>query len=590
MGRVGGSTKVVALLVCALLAVGAAQALAAGGAAEEVPRCHGRQADIVGTAGDDILQGTPSRDVIWGGPGNDTIYSKLGNDLICGGGGDDVIHGGRGNDEVFGGQGADRVFGDLGDDKAVGGPGAYDDVAGGLGIDTVNGGPGDYDLVHGDYGYDRMSGGPGKHDLASFATAVSLNGTSGVWASLRAHVARGDGHDKLFEFEDLEGSAFKDTLIGSGGPNEIKGGPGNDTLIGGGGPDALDGGVGTDGCRGAPGRTTSCSPERKLPGSAYVQVDAAPGGGGGVQIVGGRGRDDITVEYDAAASTLAVDAARGLAAGPGCEHRAGAANAAREVLCPFDGPARWLMADMGPGDDEFTVKGSLVAVGSIRVNGGEGDDVVRGGPEDDLLQAGPGADKLYGGPGADGLVGGTPGPTFLYGGPDGDLLAAGGGCAGGALVGGGGRDDASFAEVGTHPGRLIVSFPEHSAWIDAVPDCHHVHLSPTDEDMEGTFGPDILIGNGRRNAILGQPGKDVFIGNGGDDVIDARDGFADISIQCGRGHPRVPGKPATKSHKAVKPIPATGRPEGRALIDPQDPPPFNCAITKHGTPVPGLHG
>ncbi|HEY2054454.1 MAG TPA: calcium-binding protein [Solirubrobacterales bacterium] len=579
------------LLAIAAFALVAAHAIAAvGPPAEEVHRCHGRQATIVGTAGDDVLQGTPGRDVIWGGPGNDTIYGKLGNDLICGGGGDDVIHGGRGNDEVFGGEGTDRVFGDLGDDKVVGGPGSYDDVSGGLGIDTVSGGPGDYDLVHGDYGYDRMSGGPGKHDIASFATAVSLNGTSGVWASLPKHAARGDGHDELFEFEDLEGSAFRDTLIGNGGPNEIKGGPGNDTLIGGGGHDALDGGEGTDGCRGAPGRTTSCGPEKKLPGSAYVQVDEAPGGGGGVQIVGGRGRDDITVAYEGATDTLDVDAAAGLAAGPGCEHRAGGPNAPREVICPLDGPARWLMADMGPGNDHFTVKGSLVSVGFVRVNGGDGDDVLRGGPEDDLLQSGPGADKLYGGAGADGLVGGTPGPTFLYGGPDGDLLAAGGGCAGGALVGGGGRDDASFAETGYHPGRLIVDFPKHSAWITAIPGCHHVHISPTDEDMEGSFGPDILIGNGRANAMLGQPGKDIFIGNGGDDVIDARDGDADVSIQCGRGHPRVPGKPKTKNHPAVPPIPATGRPEGRALLDTIDPAPINCAVTKHGTPVPGLHG
>jgi Ca2+-binding RTX toxin-like protein len=582
------------LLVATALAVIAAQAIGAAEASPgegEVHRCHGRQATIVGTSAADVLQGTPGRDVIWGGPGDDTIYGKLGNDLVCGGAGDDIVHGGRGNDEVFGGQGADRVFGDLGDDKVVGGPGAYDDVSGGLGIDTINGGPGDYDLVHGDYGYDRMSGGPGKDDIASFATAVSGgNGTAGVWASLRGHVARGDGHDKLYGFEDLEGTAFRDTLIGNGGPNAINGGPGNDTLIGGGGHDTLDGGEGTDGCRGAPGRTTSCGAEKRLPGSAYVQIDEAPGGGGGVQIVGGRGPDHFTVAYEAATNTLDVDAAAGLAAGPGCEHLAGAPNAPREVRCPFDGPARWLTADLGPGDDSLTVKGSLVAVGFIRVNGGQGDDTIRGGPEDDLLQAGPGADKIYGGPGADGLVGGTPGPTYLYGGPDGDLLAAGGGCSGGALVGGGGRDDASFAETGYHPGRLIVSFPRHSAWITAIPGCHPVHLSPTDEDMEGSFGPDMLIGNGRPNAMLGQPGKDVFIGNGGDDVIDARDGVADDSVQCGRGHPRVPGRPKTKIHKAVPAKPATGRPEGRALLDPQDPPPFNCAIAKHGTPVPGLNG
>jgi Ca2+-binding RTX toxin-like protein len=591
--------KTALLLAVAALAVFAAQAIGAsteGGAEEEVHRCHGRVATIVGTSGDDVLHGTPGRDVIWGGPGNDTIYGSLGNDLICGGAGDDVIHGGRGNDEVFGGRGSDRVFGDLGDDKVSGGPGSYDDVAGGLGIDTVNGGPGNYDLVHGDYGYDRMSGGPGKHDIASFATAVSGgNGTKGVWASLKKHVARGDGHDKLYEFEDLEGSAFKDTLIGDGGPNEIIGGPGNDTLIGGGGKDTLNGGEGTDACRGAKGRTISCGKEAKPKGSAYVQVDEAPGGGGGAQIVGGFGPDDFTVSFDEATNTLEVDAKARLAAGPGCAHatRPGREHPIRfpdRVLCPFDGPARWLMADLGPGNDRFRVKGSLVALGSVRVNGGEGNDVIRGGPEDDLFESGPGADKLYGGAGADGLVGGTPGPTYLYGGPNGDLLAAGGGCAGGALVGGGGRDDASFAETGWHPGRLIVSFPKHSAWITAIPGCHHVHLSPTDEDMEGSFGPDVLIGNAKANAMLGQPGKDVFIGNGGEDVIDARDGVKDDSIQCGRGHEAIPAVPATKHHKAIPAIPATGKPEGRALLDSIDPPPTQCATVVHGHPVPGLHG
>jgi Ca2+-binding RTX toxin-like protein len=578
--------KRILMVAAAVAGVFAAHALAAG-SKEEVHRCHGRQATIVGTAGEDVLRGTPGRDVIWGGPGDDAIFASLGNDLVCGGAGDDVIHGGRGNDEIYGGRGADRVFGDLGDDKVTGGTGDYDDVSGGLGIDTVNGGPGDYDLVHGDYGYDRMSGGPGKHDIASFATAVAGGKGTGVWASLRKHLARGDGHDKLYEFEDLEGSAFRDTLIGDGGPNAIDGGPGDDHLIGAGGHDTLDGGQGSDGCRGAKGRTISCGKEAPPQGTAYVQVDEAPNGGGGVQIVGGAGRDDLTVSFEEASETLLVKAAARLAAGPGCLHPFGLA---KQVSCPLDGPARWLMADLGPGDDRLDVKGSLVAVGFIRIAGGFGDDTIRGGPEDDLLQAGPGADHLYGGAGADGLVGGIPGPTFLYGGAGGDLLAAGGGCAGGALVGGTGRDDASFAETDAHPGWLIISFPQHSAWIPAIPGCHHVHLSATDEDMEGSFDNDILIGNGRPNAMLGQPGKDIFIGNGGDDVIDARDGVKDDSIQCGRGHPRIPAVPKTKDHKRKPAIPATGRPEGRALEDAIDPAPIQCAKVVHGTPVPGLHG
>ena len=55
--------------------------------------------------------------------------------------------------------------------------------------------------------------------------------------------------------------------------------------------------------------------------------------------------------------------------------------------------------------------------------------------------------------------------------------------------------------------------------------------------MEGSFDNDVLIGDGRANSMLGQPGEDVFFGNGGDDVIDARDGVRDFSIQCGRGQP-----------------------------------------------------
>ena len=121
-----------------------------------------------------------------------------------------------------------------------------------------------------------------------------------------------------------------------------------------------------------------------------------------------------------------------------------------------------------------------------------------------------------------------PGPTYLYGEGNGDLLAAGGGCAGGELVGGPGRDDASFAETQAHPGLLYISFPKHKAWIDAVKGCNPVRLDRTDEDMEGSFDNDVLIGDSRPNAMLGQPGEDEFYGNGGDDIIDARDGGRDF--------------------------------------------------------------
>jgi Ca2+-binding RTX toxin-like protein len=575
-------------LSLAIVAAGLVMIATAGAATKEEaepPRCHGRQATIVGTEGNDVLRGTPGRDVIWGGGGDDVIYGSLGNDLICGGPGSDIIHGGRGNDIVDGGAGSDdQVNGDLGDDKVLGGAGNGDEVAGDLGIDIVNGGPGNDDLVHGDYGYDRMSGGAGTGDIASFATAVAGGKGSGVWASLKAHRAYGDGHDRLFGFESIEGSAFRDTLIGDKQANVIDGGPGNDTLIGGGGHDTLEGGQGSDACKGAKGHTLSCGKERSPKASAYVQLDHTEGGGGGLQVVGAGGPDHFVVAFEEPSQTFVVKAKRSLAIGPGCTRPSQGFD---EATCAAEGPGRWLMADLGPGDDSLEVEGSLKTVGSVRISGGYGNDLIKGGPEDDLIEAGRGADKLYGEGGADGLVGGLPGPTYLYGGADGDLLAAGGGCAGGALVGGPGRDDASFAETQAHPGLLIISFMQHSAWITGIKNCDHVHLSKTDEDMEGSFDNDVLIGDRGANSMLGQPGADRFYGMGGDDVIDARDGVRDLSIQCGPGEPPRPKK--NREGKVVGETKPTGKSEGRAFTDSYDPIPFNCSEITHGTHVPGLN-
>jgi Ca2+-binding RTX toxin-like protein len=571
------------LLSAAFIFLGAAPA-----AEEDVPRCRGRQAKVVGTDGPDVLRGTPQRDVIYGGGGEDEILGSLGNDLLCGGLGDDLIHGGRGNDDVDGGAGTDRVVGDLGDDRIVGGTGNADEVAGSLGIDRVSGGPGEFDLVHGDYGYDRMDGGPGAGDIASFATKVAGGKGAGVRVSLPKHKARGDGHDRLFRLEDIEGSAFRDTLIGSKSANRIVGGPGDDTLRGGGGADELVGGQGSDGCQGAKGRTASCGKEAPPKASAYVQLDRAKGGGGGLQIIGGGGNDVFTaLTYDPATQTFGIAATKGIATGPGCTRRIEDPN---QAICEAKGPARWVMADLGPGNDRLRVEGSLEQAANIRIAGGLGNDTIKAGPEDDLLESGPGADRLYGGGGADGLVGGLPGPTFLYGEGDGDLIAAGGGCAGGAIVGGDGRDDASFAETQAHPGVLYISFPADKAWIDVLigRGCKPVRLDDTNEDMEGSFDFDVLIGDSGPNALLGQPGQDELYGNGGDDIIDARDGVRDFVIQCGRGtYVRPPRNPKAKG-PPPEPV-LHGTPDGRALTDSFDPPADLCTDVVIGTPVAGLN-
>jgi hypothetical protein len=104
--------------------------------------------------------------------------------------------------------------------------------------------------------------------------------------------------------------------------------------------------------------------------------------------------------------------------------------------------------------------------------------------------------------------------------------------------------------------------------------------------MEGSFDNDVLIGDAGPNAMLGQPGQDEFFGNGGDDIVDARDGVRDFTIQCGAGtyvHP-----PKSPKGKQAEPV-LQGTPAGRALTDSFDPAPALCADVVVGTPVAGLN-
>lgn len=113
--------------------------------------CGGRTATIVGTDGNDDLQGTSGPDVIVGLGGNDTISGFGGNDVICGGGGSDTINGGWGNDRVFGGNGVDTLRGSNGADA----------LFGGAGRDTLLGQRGNDRLIGGTHG-DTLTGGLGS--------------------------------------------------------------------------------------------------------------------------------------------------------------------------------------------------------------------------------------------------------------------------------------------------------------------------------------------------------------------------------------------------------------------------------------------
>lgn len=108
--------------------------------------CHGLEATIEGTAGDDILTGTPGPDVIFGYDGNDLIVALGGNDHVCAGDGDDIVYGDAEVAESDNG-GNDYIYGEDGNDILIGDFQTLNTTARG-GVDYLHGGGGD-DFLYG---------------------------------------------------------------------------------------------------------------------------------------------------------------------------------------------------------------------------------------------------------------------------------------------------------------------------------------------------------------------------------------------------------------------------------------------------------
>ena len=140
---------------------------------------------ICGMGGDDRIDGKRGNDVIYGGSGNDTLYGRDGDDTIYGGSGDDLILGHRGNDVLYGRLGDDRIYGGGGDDIAAGGKGSdrlhgeadNDILEGNQGNDVIHGGRGD-DIIIGGEGDDTIRGNAGTDTIYLGEGTDTLLGTA----------------------------------------------------------------------------------------------------------------------------------------------------------------------------------------------------------------------------------------------------------------------------------------------------------------------------------------------------------------------------------------------------------------------------
>jgi Ca2+-binding RTX toxin-like protein len=246
---------------------------------------NGSACTVVGTNGNDRLQGTARDDVLCGLGGNDTLTGNGGNDVLDGGAGDDSLLGGAGADTHLGGPGADTasyaghtapVTADLDGVADDGGKGERDrimtdveNITGGAGADRLTGNNGRNEL-RGGAGGDVLDGGPGNDSLDGSAGKDRLGGGDGDDAM--------DGGD---DTDDLDGSKGNDKLNGGRGDDDLDGSVGNDKLNGGEGDDTMTGGPGADDLDGGTGENTcsrdndDISPENACSDTEAPVVDAA---------------------------------------------------------------------------------------------------------------------------------------------------------------------------------------------------------------------------------------------------------------------------------------------------------------------------
>ncbi|WP_199246312.1 S8 family serine peptidase [[Phormidium] sp. ETS-05] len=162
--------------------------------------------DIIGTSGNDLLDGTLGDDFLHCLGGNDVVRGLAGSDLIHGNQGADILNGNTGNDIIYAGQG---------DDTAYGGK--------------------DNDFVCGDLGNDWLYGNLGDD------TVLGMTGDDRLWGNEGADILNGNQGDDI-----VDGGEGNDFLYGGKGNDVLIGGLGDDTLCGDLGIDTLTGGEGAD--------------------------------------------------------------------------------------------------------------------------------------------------------------------------------------------------------------------------------------------------------------------------------------------------------------------------------------------------------
>lgn len=518
-----------------------------------------------GTPCDDRIVAPPGVESVEGGGGDDTILAAaitaasdcpsgcllgVGSQTFEGGPGNDVVFGERGNDTLKGGEGDDQLFGGIGDDLVQGGPG-NDRLAGGFGADSIDGQEGN-DYVRGDTTIDRIFDTGGGSDTLSFSTGVTpgfgdsvpipgfppSGGERGLELEMNVGGENADngvapfggGVDRVEagNFETVIGTPFSDHLVGTSAAQSFYGGGGADAIEGGGGGDSLNGGADGDYLDAGTVATRDSS-------LVSVGMMTPPGATPYTQLylVGSSGADDVTATYSSGA--VGFDLAAGefdqSASGDGgCD-----IETATEASCALTGPLDSVLLAGMAGDDTIVAGGFPLTVGVVAI-GGEGGDSVAGRDGEDILVDGPGTGvDVLSALGGDDALTHNGGADQLLGGDGNDLFLSDSICDGEEVVGGTGRDNASWARLDASVSADLGAGVAGEPGSDGSPDCPSGELDTMAEieDLEASSAPDVLRGDAGPNQLLGHKEADSYFAAAGKDTILANSGDADPLIDCG---------------------------------------------------------
>jgi Ca2+-binding RTX toxin-like protein len=415
------------------------------------------------------------------------------NDDIIGATGDHIIDGGPGINTIDYGAAPAGVTVDLSAGTASNGWGYSDtlaniqNVTGSSHNDTITGDSND-NVLAGGAGNDTIDGGGGVNtiDYSGDPAGVTVNLSTGTatdgWG----------GTDTLSDIQNVNGSAYADTITGDSNNNVLSGGAGNDTIDGGTGTNTVDyshdpagvtvdlsAGTATDGWGGSDTlsniqNVTGSTYDDTITGDSNANVlvggdgnDTLSGGGGNDTFDGGSGNNALdggtgtnTVDYSHDPGSVYVDLSSGFA---------------------FNGYG---------GTDTLTNIQNVVgsAYGSTII-GDNNDNSITGGDGDDRLAGNGGNDVIDGGGGIN-TVDYSADPAGVTV----DLLA------GTATDGWGGSDTLSNIQ-----------------------------------NVVGSYYDDILTGDSHDNVFVGFGGSNIIDGGGGINTIDYSNDPAGVTVDMSAG-------------------------------------------------------